>query len=155
VTAHEKRRARTRRRFAAIGTIIHAIAVAAQVRAAAEAAGEVLTADEERARVQAQLEANPLPPGVLGPDETAAEIKTLRVGQRRKNGRPPKPANSNDALIERLHTRFHDLLTAPATADRIADMQDWLRTQPDMRHRDDETLARAIRRAKRKGRRPQ
>ena len=120
--------------------------------------GELLAAiDKMQGQIAAVLHyVEPrLQPCKLG--ELAAMFQTethiARVGQARKAGRPLKPENSNDALIERLRIRFRDLFTAPVTVGRIAIFQDWLRTQSDLRYRDDETLARAIRRAKQKARR--
>jgi hypothetical protein len=145
VTAHDKRRARTRRRFAAVGTILHALA------AAAAAAAEGLSPEQ----VSERLKNTPQPPGTLTPAELKAELELARLGQRRKAGRRDKPANTNDELIALLRGQFPDLLVMPVSQARVAEIQSWLRKQPKVRRRDDDALARAIRRARQRARRPQ
>jgi hypothetical protein len=81
MTAHAKRRARTRQRFRAVGTILNALWGEAQ------------------------------PDYALSQQEILAEVETALVGQRRSKGRPAKPQNSNESVIELLRAqRAHDFV---------------------------------------------
>jgi hypothetical protein len=95
-TPHDKRRARARRRFAAVGTILHAIW------------GE------------------PPPDYALTQDEILGEVETALTGQRRSKGRAAKPQNSNDSVVALIREHRADDFRGRFTAKRAIVTRDWL-----------------------------
>jgi hypothetical protein len=129
-TLHAKRRARTKRRFRAIGTILHALW------------GEAP------------------PDYALSQKEILAEVETAIVGQRRSKDRKPTSEwdGSNRKLIEAANAYDDDLMRKGSRLPkrRLEGILRWLRLHPDADVREQaasltpSTLATAIRRARKR-----
>lgn len=133
MSAHAKRRARTRRRFAAIGTIY--AAALNDIARQYPLLGRLLGGEV------------PTPEYALSPVELRAEFELIRVGQRRKSGRPAKPANSNDSLIALLREHRADDFKGRFTLKRAKATQKWLRQRGE--YKSVEAITRMVNRAKR------
>lgn len=144
MTAHAKRRARTKRRMAAIGSIVWA--VGAGLKLAAETADENLSSEELLKR----LAAVPLPPGALTPAELNAELETVRVGQRRSKGRPAKPQNTNDGVIALLREHRASDFRGRFTLARANETKAWLYARGI--HKSTDAVAKLISREKKRRR---
>ena len=119
MNAHAKRRARTKRRFAAINTLFQAVSMYAA------AVAEGLTPEQALKRLQD----TPIPEEFLTPAEFNAELELMRVGQRRKNGRPAKPSNTNDAVVALLREHRPDDFKGRFTLARAEATRNWLEGQ--------------------------
>jgi len=173
-TPHQKRRARTARRMRYIATGFHEreaiIAAAIKSLPAGHAlkqfdgvrgVGFIMPwevsatdwSDVERAIAGLTAEhfaGYTRPPYALTDSAVQAELRTFKVGQSRKAGRPPKPVNSNDKVMQLLLRKFPDLFTVSLTADRKAKMHRYLRAQCPPVIRTDDALTKAISRAGKK-----
>jgi hypothetical protein len=81
------------------------------------------------------------------PATTNAEFTVVQVGQRRANGRPPTPANSNDAVVALLKKHRPNDFKGRFTLGRADDTRKWLERRSI--HKNLDAVTKLVNRAKR------
>jgi hypothetical protein len=91
------------------------------------------------------------PPYLLTRDEVNAELEIALVGQRRKNGRPSKPRNCNDAVLDLLREQRPKDFVGRFTLTRADLTRKWLEGKRIYKSTD--AVLKMVNRAKRKTKR--